>query len=277
MRRVFALAVPTSLTLVLAGACIVACATGESLSEPPMLADGGSGGDVGGTPGSAGSTTTGGTGGSIAGSGGSGGMYIPMFGGTGGGGTGGGGAGGGGSGGGGAGGGGGTGGGGTGGGGTGGKAGSGGTGGNPPVGVGDCNDNSEWEATSSDQDDADPVENVADGDTQSLFQTGKPQEVGDWLQIDFKGEVEISAVNLFVNGAEVEDWPRGYAATLSNTPLNTEGNADTVEGVGSDDNPSNTVIDFGKTVTGQYLFIQLTEDHAAHWWSIRELTVTCEQ
>ena len=77
------------------------------------------------------------------------------------------------------------------------------------------------------------------------------------------------------NGAFTIDYPRGYAVTVSNTPNNTAGNADTVEGTGT--NTATNVIDLGGTQTGRYLLIELTQAFAANWWSVHELSVTCEQ
>jgi hypothetical protein len=95
------------------------------------------------------------------------------------------------------------------------------------------------------------------------------------LQIDFGGQVSISAANLLATGAYAGDYPRGWAATMSNTNNNTAGTPN-VTGAGVVGNPNNTVIDFGGTVTGRYLLIELTMDSGGPWWSAHELTVTCE-
>lgn len=150
----------------------------------------------------------------------------------------------------------------------------GGGGGHPPQGPA-CSDNpltgrATWSASASHATAASPVANLIDNMT-TRWSTGKPQSGDEWLQIDFGAAVTFSQVNLQQSELYGNDYPRAYAAVVSDTDQNLNG-APQVTGSGKS-GVSSTIL-FPALVTGRYLLIKQLGSSLS-WWSAVEVEVSC--
>ena len=115
-----------------------------------------------------------------------------------------------------------------------------------------------------------PTSHAHDGNVSERWSTGKPQAGNEWLQVDFGRRVAMRQVTLQI-GTSSSDHPRGYAARVSETPLDFASPV-LVSGAGQ---PSvDTVIVFDPGVVGRYLSISQTGS-ASSWWSVAEVNVAC--
>jgi hypothetical protein len=119
-----------------------------------------------------------------------------------------------------------------------------------------------------------PPAHVADGQVSERWASGMPQAPeGQWLHIDFGQEIAASELTLR-QGMDLNDFPRGYAISMSNRHTDFEAHACTM-GVGA--SVSEAVIPFGEMALGRYLLIQQTGKDAQRWWAIAELDVACHE
>jgi hypothetical protein len=141
---------------------------------------------------------------------------------------------------------------------------------------------SEWKVTASSSSkgsgmEQDPLFNppahAIDGLLEERWASGKAQEQTEqWFHIDFGREVAVSELTL-QQGVALDDFPRGYAISMSNRHTDFEAHACT-EGRGSA--VSESVIPLGEMAVGRYLLIQQTGT-GPRWWSIAELDVACHE
>lgn len=141
---------------------------------------------------------------------------------------------------------------------------------------------SEWKVTASSSSkgsgmEQDPLFNppahAVDGLLEERWASGKAQEQTDqWFHIDFGREVAVSELTL-QQGVALDDFPRGYAISMSNRHTDFEAHACT-EGKGAA--VSESVIPLGEMAVGRYLLIQQTGT-GPRWWSIAELDVACHE
>jgi hypothetical protein len=115
-----------------------------------------------------------------------------------------------------------------------------------------------------------PPSHAHDGVIAERWSTGKPQSGNEWLQIDFGQSVAITQVTLQL-GTNSSDYPRGYAARVSEMPLDFAAPV-LVTGVGQ---PSvDSVMVLAPPAVGRYLLIAQTGS-ASSWWSVAEASVAC--
>lgn len=110
------------------------------------------------------------------------------------------------------------------------------------------------------------INNAADGNTSTRWDTGKPQEPGMWFQIDLKSEKTLSSISLD-SRQSANDYPRGYELYVSNNPNNF--GKPLVTGKG--DGPV-TTINF-KPTNGRFIKVVQTGSSEGNFWSIHELTI----
>jgi hypothetical protein len=159
-------------------------------------------------------------------------------------------------------------------GGSGGGGSGGGSGGKPTTGPG-CSDHpltarGSWILSASHEGTNGAPENLIDEQT-TRFTTGKPQSGDEWLQVDFGQVVVLSQINLQQAEASANDYPRGYAVTVSNTDVNRDG-VPNLTGVGK--SGVSTTILLPAFAEGRYLLIEQTGSSLS-WWSAVELEVSC--
>ncbi len=172
-------------------------------------------------------------------------------------------------------------------GGTGGKGGSGGTGGSGGgAGTVKCGDpaipaQTLWKATASAECSptcADPngpftAGLAVDGNVATRYSSGQTQVAGQWLQIDLGAAAAVHGLTL--NSVPAADYTRHYQVRVSNT-ANDMGAQVLADGDGA---AGVTTITLSKIVSGRYVLITQTGAVAApatSWWSINEITVTCQ-
>jgi hypothetical protein len=115
-----------------------------------------------------------------------------------------------------------------------------------------------------------PPSHAHDGVIAERWSTGKPQSGNEWLQIDFGRSVAITQVTLQL-GTNSSDYPRGYAARVSEMPLDFAAPV-LVTGVGQ---PSvDSVMVLAPPAVGRYLLIAQTGS-ASSWWSVAVASVAC--
>jgi hypothetical protein len=103
------------------------------------------------------------------------------------------------------------------------------------------------------------------------WSTGKDQAGGEWLQLDFGAVVTLTRLTL-VLGANINDFPRGYATRFSNTPMN---GAAPVRVSGAGAAGVDTVMNFPAGTSGRYVLINQTGSVSGLWWSVAELQAEC--
>jgi hypothetical protein len=111
-----------------------------------------------------------------------------------------------------------------------------------------------------------------DGSAATRFASGQTQTGGEWLQIDLGAAAAVNRLTL--NTVPANDYTRHYQVRVSNTsgdmaaPVVAEG--DGVAGT--------TNVTFGKVGSGRFVLITQTGTvaPATSWWSINEITVTCQ-
>lgn len=115
-----------------------------------------------------------------------------------------------------------------------------------------------------------PPSHAIDGNTNERWSTGKPQAGDEWLQIDFGKKVAIGEFTLQL-GISTSDHPRGYAAVVSDAPLDFTAPA-LISGAGQPG--ADTVVALAPPAVGRYLLV-LQTGAASNWWTVAEMTVTC--
>jgi hypothetical protein len=167
-------------------------------------------------------------------------------------------------------------------GGSGGKGGSGGSGGGG-MGTVKCGDNAipaigTWKATASAEcapTCADPngpftAPLAIDGNAGTRYSSGKGQAGDEWLQIDLGAQASINRVT--INTVPAGDYGRHYqvrvSASSNDMGAAVRGDVNGAAGV--------TTINLNSTVNGRYVLISQTAVFAESWWSINEITVTCQ-
>jgi hypothetical protein len=154
---------------------------------------------------------------------------------------------------------------------SGGAGGSGGTGQVQTCAAGPIPAKSTWTVTASHSEGAGPPTNAHDGNLTNRWSTGKDQTGGEWLQIDFKGDVTLTRLTL-VLGTSVNDYPRTYQVRFANSSMNT-GAPVLVSGMGQAS--TDTVITFPKGSHCRYVLITQGGTAPALWWSVAEIQAEC--
>ncbi|MEX2380836.1 MAG: HEAT repeat domain-containing protein, partial [Opitutales bacterium] len=113
------------------------------------------------------------------------------------------------------------------------------------------------------------VLNAIDGNRESRWATGQPQEGGEWFLLDFGAPTEVRRIVLDAAGS-ANDYPRGYEVFISNT-LEASGDP-VVVGEGSG---SVTEISLPPT-PGRYLRIVQTGQAPGLFWSIHNIEIDTE-
>lgn len=115
-----------------------------------------------------------------------------------------------------------------------------------------------------------PAVNAVDDKLDDRWASGQPQEDGQWFHIDFGATAAISEVTL-QQGRHLDDYPRGYAISLSYRHTDFDAAA---SATGHGASVSETVIPFETRAAGRYMMIRQT-GMAAKWWTIAEINVAC--
>lgn len=115
-----------------------------------------------------------------------------------------------------------------------------------------------------------PARNAVDDRLDDRWASGQPQQAGQWFHVDFGATVALSEVTLR-QGPHLDDYPRGYAISLSYRHTDFDAVA-SVSGQGA--SVSEAVIPLGERAVGRYMMIQQTGE-AEKWWTIAELDVAC--
>jgi F5/8 type C domain len=115
-----------------------------------------------------------------------------------------------------------------------------------------------------------PPSHVIDGMLDERWASGQPQEDGQWFHIDFGVDVALSHVVL-QQGKDIDDYPRGYAISVSNRHTDFDAAA---RATGHGASVSEEVIPLDHPVVGRYMLIRQTGS-AKVWWSIAEISVEC--
>lgn len=116
-----------------------------------------------------------------------------------------------------------------------------------------------------------PGKHLVDGSTKERWASGTPQQAeGQWIDIDFGRTVALSELT-FEQGMDLQDYPRGYAISMSNKHTDFS-QVPCTRGEGA--SVSETVVPLGELQVGRYLMIRQT-GKALSWWSIAELDVAC--
>jgi len=115
-----------------------------------------------------------------------------------------------------------------------------------------------------------PPLHVADGMLDERWASGQPQEDGQWFHVDFGADVALSHV-ILQQGNDLDDYPRGYAISISNRHTDFDAVA---RATGHGASVSEAVIPLDDAVVGRYMLIRQT-GNAKSWWSIAEISVEC--
>jgi len=116
-----------------------------------------------------------------------------------------------------------------------------------------------------------PAKHLADGSIKERWASGLPQRAeGQWIDIDFGQTVALSELT-FEQGTDLQDYPRGYAISMSSRHTDFD-QVPCTRGEGA--SVSETVVPLGELQVGRYLMIRQTGE-GPHWWSIAELDVAC--
>jgi hypothetical protein len=119
-----------------------------------------------------------------------------------------------------------------------------------------------------------------DGNLATPYTSGEAQHGDEWFEVDFNQLVTFNTIVLDSLGegdcSAPYDYPSSYAVRVSDTPGDLESPA-IAQGEGT---LNKTVITLPGPATGRYLLISQTgstvDTPAPSWWSILELSVSCE-
>jgi hypothetical protein len=112
-----------------------------------------------------------------------------------------------------------------------------------------------------------------DGNVATRYSSGKTQTGGEWLQIDLGAAAAVN--HLAINSVPANDYTRRYQVRVSNTPGDMAAQI-LAEGDGA---AGVTDIALSKVTSGRYVIITQSGAvvaPATSWWSINEITVTCQ-
>ena len=123
-----------------------------------------------------------------------------------------------------------------------------------------------WVASASVSDGAGPPYNAIDGNINTRWTTGAPQQNGQWFEVDM-GQTNTLYQLVLDAGSSSSDYPRGYQVNLSYDGI-TWGNP-VATGTGSS---AVTTIAF-PTNTARYVRVTQTGSTGGLWWSIHEFNI----
>lgn len=112
-----------------------------------------------------------------------------------------------------------------------------------------------------------------DGNVATRYSSGATQVTGQWLQIDLGTAAAVN--HLTLNSVPAADYTRHYQVRVSNTSVDMAASV-LAEGDGA---AGVTDITLSKVSAGRFVLITQTgavTPPATSWWSINEITVTCQ-
>jgi endo-1,3(4)-beta-glucanase len=128
-----------------------------------------------------------------------------------------------------------------------------------------------WSATASSSNGPDIAANAIDSRPSTRWATGKPQQGGEYLQIDFGGPVKFNQVVLDNRSGTAGDYPRGYGISVSN-----DGTIFTNAVGPVPVNPPGSVLTIALPwAEGRFARIGQTGSDGTAWWSVNEIRFNC--